>query len=196
MKLPAIDKLIGQLKDAAKHLFEKWRPQKKAKENKASGKKTEKNESNFMRSIHGQRLLVDFYKVNGMYYDTHEHWVPLNEATVIAMGYIPAMDYKTGFGDILTKTYVKFNGFVRNPCVRIVVPEDGRKSPYEAEVETMETASTLYDYFASDAQEMMVESMRVKKTSALDTKKLILIILIVAVIGMAAYFFMQSAAVR
>ena len=149
-----------------------------------------------MKSLHGQRLLVDFYKKEGMHYDTFEHWVPHNEATIMALGYIPAIDYKTGFGDVLSKVYIKFHGFELSPCLREVEQEDGRKKAQVEEYITGENASTLYDYFTSDAQEAFVNSLKSKKISSLDMKKLLIILLAVVGVGMFVYFFMQSGGMK
>ena len=158
--------------------------------------KERKPKGPFARALHGQKLLVDIYKQDGMYCDTSEKWVDLNEPTILSMGYLPAEDYQTGFSYVLAHVYVKFNGFVRNPRKYMVIPEDGRMNPYEETEETMETASTLYDYFASDAQEEFVNSMRSRGMTSINMKRLLIILFAIVGIGMFVYFFMQSGAVR
>lgn len=158
--------------------------------------KERKPRGTLSRALHGEKLLVDFYYKQGMHFDTNEKWVDLNEPSIMAMGYLPAQDYKTGFADVLTHVYVKFNGFVRYPRKYMVYPEDGRMNPYEETEETMETASTLYDYFASEAQEEFVNSMRSKGMTSIGMKKLLIILFVIIGIGLFAFFFMQSGAVR
>lgn len=158
--------------------------------------KPKKPRGTLSRALHGEKLLVDFYYRDRMHFDTSEKWVNMNEASVMNMGYLPAQDYKTGFVDVFTHIYVKFNGFAKNPRKYMVQPEDGRMNPYEETEETMETASTLYDYFASEAQEEFVNSMRSKGMTSIGMKKLLIILFVIIGIGLFVFFFMQSGAVR
>lgn len=138
-----------------------------------------------MRSMHGEKLKVDIYKKEGMKAESYEYWIPLNGATLRSMGYIPAIGYKSGFRDMLTQVYVKFHGFEKHPCLREV----------EGEVVDMaewndETASTMYDYFASAAQEEFIKSMRSRNMTTVDMKKLITVVIIACGVGLAAWIFL------
>lgn len=129
-----------------------------------------------MRSLHGQKLCVDFKMVDEDHYVTDEYWRPLHERTLIGWGYLPAQGYKTELAHIFTKVYVKFDGFEMYPCLRMA--PDGKV----VDVSTMETASTLYDYFTSKAEQDFMEGMRARASGTLNNK--MLIVVAVAVIGL------------
>ena len=134
-----------------------------------------------MRSLKGQNLCIDMKMLDDQRFETHEYWRPLNEQTLRWLGYIPAENYKTGDGHMLTKAYIKFDGFEVFPCVR---PDaDGKMR----EVQSLETAGTLYDYFTSRAEVEFMEGMRVKNPSKVNKNMLILLILVAVGIGIGGY---------
>ena len=144
------------------------------KPRKASKKKKEPKQYKhpMMRSLHGQNLMVRFKMVGEDKFDTTEYWTTMNEETLIGLGYTPAIDYKTDFRDIFTHVYAKFEGFEMHPCVRV----DADGNAYE--VHSLETASTLYDHFMSNAELEFMEGMKVKGISTLSGKQLIFYIII------------------
>lgn len=135
------------------------------------------------RSMHGQNLRVNFKMVDEDHYETSEYWTGLNGASLMAMGYLPAEDYKRQFKDVFTRVYVKFEGFEMRPWVR--VGEDGQ----EYDVEVKETSSTLYDYFVSTAEQEFMEGMKVKRLSAMSTNQLVLWGVVIAGVVIAGWFF-------
>lgn len=88
-------------------------------------------------------------------YETLSNW---SVKQAIALGYRPARGYLTGWEAIPLKVYVKFENF--RPA----------KLPGEL---NLESAGTLYDYMASDAQDAFMKGVHnAKKFDALDMKKL------------------------
>ena len=136
-----------------------------------------------LRSLKGQNLCVKFTMVDKDHYETAEFWRPLNKETLMGLGYLPATGYKTGEKHIFTKTYVKFEGFEMLPCVR--VGPDGEAY----EVNTLETASTLYDYFTSHAEQDFMEGMRAKAAGSISNKKLLIYVFIIIGIIIGGYLF-------
>lgn len=138
-----------------------------------------------MRSMRGEKLKVDIHMKDGMKAESYENWVPLNGATLRAMGYVPALGYKTGFRDMFTNVYIKFHGFEKYPCYREVDGELVDMAEYNTE-----TASTMYDYFASPAQEEFIKSMRSRNMTTVDVKKVITLIIIACGVGIVAWMFL------
>lgn len=139
-----------------------------------------------MRSLRGEKLKVDMdLREGSMVGDSREMWVPLNASTLRHLGYIPAMGYKTGFRDILTPVFIKFNGFEKYPVYREI---DGEV--YDMSVANGETASTMYDYFASPAIEEFIKSMKAKTVSQMDMKRVVMIVVVAAILGLIAWAFL------
>lgn len=135
----------------------------------------------FRRSMKGQSLCVNFKMIGEDRYKTEEYWRPLDGATLMAMGYMPAEGYKTEGKYVTTDVYVKFDGFEMYPCIRM--NEDGKLY----EVQSLETASTLYDYFTSNAESEFMDGMKAKKSTAIDNKMLIIGIVLVAGLVIAGW---------
>ena len=169
--------------DLDKALFGK---EKNVQKKEKKEKKPKEYTHPIMRSMHGQNLKVEFRMRDDGFYDTYEYWVPMSGASLKAQGYIPAVDYKRDFRNILTHVYVKFTGFEMYPCLRV----NARGSLEE--VQTLETASTLHDYFMSDAEQEFVSDLRSKTLSSMGSKQLTLFALIgIGVLGLV-WFLMRG----
>lgn len=91
-------------------------------------------------------------------FDTYESFTDLNEKTIMALGYIPARNYKEEMRYAWTKVYVKMEGF----CCHDIRSDE---SP------NLETSSTLNDYYQSDAQDLFMKDMTRISLPPLDLKK-------------------------
>ena len=157
-----------------------------------SGKKPkerkEKRPSDFSRTMRGEKLCVTIRKsMDGPFYTTYETWMNLNEPSLIALGYRPAVNYRSGFG----KTYVKFENFRKYP---IMVPKDPNDPMCEERVElrTGETAYTLGDYLHSDAQQRAIDSMRAKKYTAQGSMKFLVYMVIIGIALIGGFLYMSG----
>lgn len=91
-------------------------------------------------------------------YEVWEQITTLNPKTLIAMGYLPARGYFESMEHFNDKAYVKMVGFSAH-------------DPRTQEHPNYETSSTLYDYFASKAQENFFRGLTKIRMGPLDVKK-------------------------
>lgn len=122
----------------------------------------------------GDKILIDFHMdIPRQRYHPNLKFATISEAQAFGMGYVRGYKMLDEFKYIPFKTYVRFH------------PDEAPTTPYEIVdkeiVSNYETASTLYDHFATDAVAKFLSGMTTKKTLApIDVKKLAMIGCIIA----------------
>ncbi len=91
-------------------------------------------------------------------YEVYERISTLNPRTLIAMGYLPARGYFERMEHFNDMAFVRMTGF------KVHDPRTQKRPNYE-------TSSTLYDYFASKAQENFFKGLTKIRMGPLDLKK-------------------------
>lgn len=117
------------------------------------------------RVIRGDRVLIDYYiDVESQKFSTNTYYARISEAQAYAMGYVKGVKMLDRFSEIPFKSYVRFH-----PDLPPVPSE------------SLETASTLYDHWRSNATAKFLHGMMTKKTLApIEMKQLIMIGIIAA----------------
>lgn len=117
------------------------------------------------RIIRGERVLIDYYvDVESQKFSTNTYYARISEAQAYAMGYVKGVKMLDRFSEIPFKAYVRFN-----PDLPPVPSE------------SLETASTLYDHWRSNATAKFLHGMMTRKTLApIEMKQLIMIGIIAA----------------
>ncbi len=163
---------------------------KKTKKTGSAPKPPKQYTHPFMRSLHGEILTVDLYLEKGHKVRASEHWVKLNPSALRDIGYIEALDYKTGFAYIATQIFVKFHGFKEYPIMRERVNNQG--DTYLEEIRTDETASTLHSWLVSNAQGKFLNGMSVRRLSSMDTKKIAMLVFVVTGALLGVFIVLQG----
>lgn len=147
---------------------------------KRSKPKEPKQPGAFARGMRGEHLCITLRKLPGLEFEATEKWLPLNDATLIALGYRPVDGYtkKTTIGS----TYIKFIGFEKYPCMRPALDKDGNEIEGKLEeIRSQETASSLADYLFSDSFKRALDAMRISKVNSISSPRGLLYIIIIAV---------------
>lgn len=124
----------------------------------------------FKHGIHGGMLVVTL-NMDGENYRSNESLVNWSKKQAIALGYRPAVGYMDGWEALFLPVYVKFNGF------RIADAGDNR-----------ETAGTMYDYMASNAQADFLKGIHnTRSLNGLDMKRIGMMAIVVlgVILGLA-----------
>lgn len=118
-----------------------------------------------LRIVRGERILITYRVDPDSKTFRKDLWFArVSEAQAYSLGYIRGTRMLDDFKYAPFKTYVRF------------VPD-----PAPAQINTHETASTLFDYWRSNATRNFMQGMTTKKAMApIETKQLIMIIVIAA----------------
>lgn len=148
-----------------------------------------------MRSFHGETLIVDLYLEPNGRIRPYERWVPLNESALRDIGYIEAIDYKTGFWYAFAKVFIRFHGFDKHPCyrkVKYINEANGEIIEDYVLVETKETATTLYSWLVSNATDKFLKGMVVREMSAKSRNQLLTILFVLIGAGLGIWIVMKG----
>lgn len=118
-----------------------------------------------LRIIRGDRILITYHvDPDSKKYRRDLWFARISEAQAYSAGYVRGIRMLDEFKYAPFKAYVRF------------VPD-----PAPAQISTHETASTLFDYWRSNATKNFMQGMTTKKTMApIEQKQLIMIIIIAA----------------
>lgn len=103
-------------------------------------------------------------------YEPYYSWSDLNRETLHRLGFKDAVKFHDDLRYSGVKTYIKLNGFV------------------EAPRPNMETSSTMYDFYMSDAPHDFQKGLTQTKFASLDTKQLMVAIPVVIGLIIGFYF--------